>query len=48
MATKQRTAEKYILKLHPWMFMKGDLVWRMASTTRKKDDKFSAIGYVKI
>jgi len=22
--------------------MKGDLAWRMASTVRKKDDKFSA------
>jgi len=42
MAVKQRAVRKYNSKLCPWTFVKGDLVWRMASGARKKDDKFSA------
>ena len=39
---KQRAIRKYNLNLCPQTFIKGDLVWRMASNARKKDDKFSA------
>ena len=42
MAAKQRAARKYNSKLYSQTFVKGDLVWRMASSTRKKDIKFSA------
>jgi len=42
MVTQQRATRKYNSKLHPRTFVKGDLVWRMASTARKKDDKFLA------
>jgi len=42
MAVKQRAARKYNSKLCPRTFVKGDLVWRMASSARKRDDKFSA------
>jgi len=40
-AVKQRTARKYNLNLCPRMFVKRDLVWRMTSSARKKDGKFS-------
>jgi len=43
MAVKQRTTRKYNSNLCPRTFVKGDLVWRMASSARKKDDKFSGI-----
>jgi len=39
---KQRAAKKYNANLCPRSFAKGDLVWRIASSARKKDDKFSA------
>jgi len=42
MAAKKRVARRYNSKLHPRMFTKGDFVWRIASTARKKDGKFSA------
>jgi len=42
LAAKQRAAMKYNANLCPRSFIKGDLVWRMASSARKKDDKFSA------
>jgi len=42
MAAEQRAARQYKSKFCPWTFIKGDLVWRMASSARKKDDKFSA------
>jgi len=42
LAAKQRAARKYNANLHPRSFAKGDLVWRMASSARKKDVKFSA------
>ena len=42
LATKQRAARKYNANLCPRSFVSGDLVWRMASSARKKDDKFSA------
>jgi len=42
LAAKQRVAIKYNANLHPRSFAKGDLVWRMASSARKKDGKFSA------
>jgi len=42
LAAKQRAARKYNTNLHPRSFAKGDLVWRMASSARKKDGKFSA------
>ena len=42
LAAKQRAARKYNANLHPRSFVVGDLVWRMASSARKKDDKFSA------
>jgi len=42
LATKQRAARKYNANLCPRSFAKGDLVWRMASSARKKDGKFSA------
>ena len=42
LATKQWAARKYNAKLHPRSFVIEDLVWRMASSARKKDDKFSA------
>jgi len=40
MAIKQRVATRYNVNLYPQSFVKGDLVWRMASSARKKDDKF--------
>jgi len=42
LAAKQRAARKYNANLHRRSFVVGDLVWRMASSARKKDDKFSA------
>jgi len=42
LAAKQRATRKYNANLHPRSFVVGDLVWRMASSVRKKDDKFSA------
>ena len=42
LAAKQRDARKYNANLCPRSFIKGDLVWRMASSARKKDGKFSA------
>jgi len=42
LAAKQRVARKYNANLCPRSFAKGDLVWRMASSARKKDGKFSA------
>ena len=42
LAAKQRAARKYNANLHPRSFVIGDLVWRMASSARKKDGKFSA------
>jgi len=42
MVEKQRAARKYNSKLRSRVFVKGDLVWRMANTTRKKDNKFFA------
>jgi len=42
LAAKQRAARKYNANLCPRSFIRGDLVWRMASSARKKDDKFSA------
>jgi len=42
LAAKQRVVTKYNANLYPRLFIKGDLVWRMANSTRKKDGKFSA------
>ena len=42
LAAKQRAAKKYNANLCPRSFVSGDLVWRMASSARKKDGKFSA------
>jgi len=42
LATKQRAARKYNANLCPRLFVIGDLVWRIASSARKKDGKFSA------
>jgi len=42
LAAKQRVTRKYNANLCPRSFIKGDLVWRMASSARKKDGKFSA------
>jgi len=42
LAAKQRATRKYNTNLHPRSFVIGDLVWRMASSARKKDGKFSA------
>jgi len=42
LAAKQRAARKYNGNLCPRSFIKGDLVWRMASNARKKGDKFYA------
>jgi len=42
LAAKQRAARRYNANLCPRSFIKGDLVWRMASSARKKDGKFSA------
>ena len=42
LAAKQRAARKYNANLCPRSFAKGDLVWRMASSARKKDGKFFA------
>ena len=39
---KQRAARKYSMNLCPRSFAKGDLVWRIASSARKKNGKFSA------
>ena len=41
LAAKQIAAMKYNVNLCPRSFAKGDLVWRMASSARKKDGKFS-------
>jgi len=42
LVAKQRAAGKYNANLCPRSFAKGDLVWRMASSARKKDGKFSS------
>jgi len=42
LAAKQRAARKYNANLCSRSFAKGDLVWRMANSARKKDGKFSA------
>ena len=42
LAAKKRAARKYNANLCLRSFAKRDLVWRMASSARKKDDKFSA------
>jgi len=42
LAAKQKATRKYNVNLCPRSFAKGDLVWRMANSVRKKDDKFSA------
>jgi len=42
LAAKQRVTRKYNANLCPRSFAKGDLVWRMANSARKKDGKFSA------
>jgi len=42
LAAKQITAKKYNANLCPRSLVSGDLVWRMASSARKKDGKFSA------
>jgi len=42
LAAKQRATRKYNANLCPRFFAKGDLVWRMASSARKKDGKFYA------
>jgi len=42
LAAKQRVVRKYNANLCPQSFVSGDLVWRIASSARKKDDKFSA------
>jgi len=42
LAAKQRAARKYNANLCPRSFFIGDLIWRMASSARKKDGKFSA------
>ena len=41
LATKLRAARRYNSKLKLRSFHKGDLVWRMASTARKHEGKFS-------
>jgi len=41
LAAKRRVARKYNANLCPRSFVNGDLVWRMASSVRKKDGKFS-------
>ena len=42
LAAKQRAARKYNTNLCPRSFAIRDLVWRMASSARKKDGKFFA------
>jgi len=42
LAAKQRAARKYNANLCSRSFAKGDLVWRMARSVRKKDGKFYA------
>jgi len=42
LAAKQRATRKYNANLCPQSFAKGDLVWRMTSSARKKDGKFCA------
>jgi len=42
LAAKERAARKYNANICPRSFVSGDLVWRMASSARKKDGKFSA------
>jgi len=42
LAVKRRATRKYNANLCPRSFTIGDLVWRMVSSARKKDDKFSA------
>jgi len=41
LTAKRRAAKKYNTNLCPRSFAIGDLVWRMASSARKKDGKFS-------
>jgi len=41
LAVKRRAARKYNANLCPRSFAIRDLVWRMASSERKKDGKFS-------
>jgi len=41
LTAKRRAARKYNANLCPRSFAIGDLVWRMASSARKKDGKFS-------
>ena len=41
LVAKQRAAKKYNANLCPRSFVKGDLVWRMVNSARKKDGKFS-------
>ena len=41
MAAKQRATRKYNSKLQPRVFVKGDLVRRMASSAREKDERYS-------
>jgi len=36
---KQRAARKYNSKLQPQAFLKGNLIWRMASNARKKEGR---------
>jgi len=42
MAIKQRAGKRYNANLCSRSFVKGDLIWRMASSASKKDDKFFA------
>ena len=42
LAAKRRAARKYNANLCPRSFVIRDIVWRMASSARKKDGKFSA------
>ena len=44
LAAKQRAVRKYNANLCPRWFIKGDLVWRMASSARKKDANSPPIG----
>jgi len=37
MAIKQREAKRYNANLCPRLFVKGDLIWRMDNSARKKD-----------
>jgi len=42
LVAKRRAARRYNANLRPRSFVIRDLVWRMASSARKKDGKFSA------